>query len=234
MIAAPTHAWRSGRPRVVGTWDGYGRQQLARVREDARAARRARWMSLPLPWRWVTRFAILGLVAVGLGQPWWALPAAAVVGLLVGFASSRRTVAHRSRPSVLEVWREWQRTRKVLTRSLLVGLDDRWVVLPDRVAPGWPVPVTVAVGPSGSWALWLVEPVTLSFDPANLRSWMAELAGAEPAHAWTLPGSPSELDGGAVVARLRSAPSLFGPREVAVLADRIEFLTHPEPMEDVP
>lgn len=117
---------------------------------------------------------------------------------------------------MLEVWRGWQRARQGLARSLLAGLDDRWVVLPDRMAPGWPVPVTVAVGPSGSWALWPMEPVTLSFNLTDLRSWMAELAGAEPPMPGRSPAAPARWTVGRwwlVSARHRrcSAPERWRP-----------------------
>lgn len=41
-----------------------------------------------------------------------------------------------------------------MVRALRAGLDGHWLLAWDQEVPGWSRAVTIAVGPSGIWALW--------------------------------------------------------------------------------
>jgi len=59
----------------------------------------------------------------------------------------------------------------------LRALDGSWVIVRDREVEGVPVAVTVAVGPTGIWVLWVPDPLNTGYHPGPIAKAIAAPLG---------------------------------------------------------
>jgi len=116
-------------------------------------------------------------------------------------------------PPPVAVWLTWRNGRRAMATALRGGLDGRWHVAWDRLVPGWNRPVTLAVGPTGIWALWGTEPGYRP-DKDQLATTVCEALGAGNVAVWGWAGQPwqrptgcSELVTLMVVGEVRLSPA---------------------------
>lgn len=161
-----------GKPVEVGRL-AYPPAQLARTRAAWRA--RARRESLRAQ-RWATPLGIaLGCVFGAYVASAAGDLAGAGTGMLMlaGCAAwpGLRFEAHATPVRAAEAWKAaWDDA----ARCLRTGLDHGWTLCWDRHLPGWASPVTVAVGPSGIWGIWIAPPGTRN-DPDSLAQVLAAI-----------------------------------------------------------
>lgn len=215
-LLAPT-----GRPAELG--------RLAHATVEAQRARRA--------WRGYVRREMLRGAR-------WAVPLGVLLGALVGDAVAQASsvvvgvscgfvvlagcaALPRRRVSGLDgqvrAFDAWAAAWEQAGTALRAGLDRAWTICWDRRLGGWSEPLTLAVGPSGLWALVVVPPgrraeadrlLRLLVDhvaPAGVQVEVRCLSAAAGARAWR-----------ALAAQMVCARFSCPPGERRRVLDRIE------------
>ena len=161
-----------GKPVEVGRLT-YPPAQLARTRAAWRARARREVLSAE---RWAVP---LGIVAGSLSG----LMAASAAGDLAGAGTAlvvlggAAALPYRRLDGLdgpVRSWAAWRIAWDQAARCLRTGLDRSWTICWDRRLPGWVDPVTIAVGPSGIWAIWVAPPGVRN-DPHALANQMGEI-----------------------------------------------------------
>ncbi len=127
---------------------------------------------------------------------------------------------------------QWREHRRQLVRTLR-ALGDGWIILWDRRLQSAPTPVTIALGDSGIWILWLPEPEWAAQHPQPiLNQLVAEIADSVGApdfavhsHALYTPSHVTEL----FYDMIGGVPQA-GPDQVHDWAERIDLSTFQEPI----
>jgi hypothetical protein len=150
--------------------------------------------------------------------------------LLGGFWCWRMTGSGRA---VTQKWDRWARGRHTLERELRL-LDSSWRLLWDRRVDALPGPVTIAVGPSGVWILWWVEPVMtvqLSDERTSAAAeQVAEFSGLPTQlHAWLERQSAAEIR--ELVHGIACAPVHASADDVNQAAEMLDAALLQEPVE---
>jgi hypothetical protein len=160
-----------GKPIEVGRL-AHPKTRLARTRAAWRA--RARREALA-----AQRWAIpLGIIVGSAFGAYVASRAGDLVGAGIGAVALAGCVAwpglrFESHAAPLRAQETWKAAWDDAARRLRSGLDRDWTIFWDRQLPGWDDPVTIAVGPSGIWGIWIAPP-----GAANNPDGLAETLGA--------------------------------------------------------
>lgn len=142
----------------------------ARVRREALASQ---------GWAALCGLVVGGLAGAVVGSqstPWGGVWPALV--LLAGFMAWPWRRFAETDP-VVRAWAGWSHTWCEMAQALRIGLDSDWTICWDRRVPGWADPVTIAIGATGVWGLWVAPPGT-AMDPDHLALQISTiLAGDE-------------------------------------------------------
>jgi len=160
-----------GKPIEVGRL-AHPTAQLARTRAAWRA--RARREALAAQ-RWTIPLGIILGSAFGIYVASQAgdLAGAGIAAVALAGCAVWPGLRFESHATPLRAQETWKAAWDDAARRLRTGLDRGWTICWDRQLPGWDDPVTIAVGPSGIWGIWIAPP-----GAANNPDGLAQTLGA--------------------------------------------------------
>jgi hypothetical protein len=135
-------------------------------------------------------------------------------------------------PQRRQPWQQWREHRRQLVRSLR-ALGDGWTILWDRRLQGAPTPVTIAIGDTGIWILWLPEPGWTEGSPKEiLNQLIAEIAEELDTPAFTVQAralyTPAHIT--EFSHHMLAGVPQAGPDQLRDWAERIDLITVQEPI----
>jgi hypothetical protein len=224
MRAFPTLLKGNSRVRELGAPPTYTEQQYRRAERQHRRAEladaRARAPGLLATAVGVgVLFGVVGGVPLAVGGG----------GALAGVLLILLVLPH---PQRRQPWQQWRKHRRQLVRSLR-ALGDGWTILWDRRLQGAPTPVTIAIGDTGIWILWLPEPGWTAGSPKEiLNQLIADVAEeldapafAVQARALYTPAHITEFSH-----HMLAGVPQASPDQLHHWAERIDLITLQEPI----
>jgi hypothetical protein len=218
-------AGSQGRVRELGAPPTYTEEQCRRVERQQRRAELA-FARARAPGMLASAVGVGAVSAVLVGSVSLALEAG---GALAVFMLG---LALLPNPQRRAPWRQWREHRRRMTAGLR-ALGDGWTILWDRRLQSAPTPVTIALGDSGVWVLWIPEPEWAAQNPHRvLDELVAEIAGnlgspgfALHAHALYTPAHVAE-----VLDLMFAGVPQAGQDQLRDWAERIDLNTLQEPI----
>ncbi|MGH2875690.1 MAG: hypothetical protein ACRDLV_05515, partial [Solirubrobacteraceae bacterium] len=194
--------------------------ELERVRGQAGALARARARrQLPrMSGLAVTAATVAAVLGVGAAESF----GAAVLGVVAWWVHQIG-----GETPVVAGWRAWVRGRHALERELAL-LGPGWRLLWDRRVHGLPAPTVIAVGPSGTWALWWPEPGLEGHADLGVAAIALGEIGGLAAVAHVLGGPSAGLR--TFVHQMACAPLLASRDDVLRTAQRLDTMLLQEPV----
>ena len=125
--------------------------------------------------------------------------------------------------------RQARRLRDSLRVQLQRGLaafDSSWAIVRDRQVEGAPVPVTVAVGPTGIWVLWVPDPLNTGYHPGPIAEAIASPLGVARERIYLRP-LYGEIDIDHTLNAMVTSTAWFSSHHAAQWAQRLQTAVGP-------